>query len=325
MRGKRHHHRAADRMPGRSTRKDASKGVEREPDLQDTPDVDERVWRPECASLLSELCRHTRAEPFLRPGIAPFCCCEMHVLEGFTALTNDRSVFVLGACTSSNHTVLRAVHPEHDDCPDYPQIIKNPMDLGTIQKVFNARKSYANPFLFANDVRLTFNNCIQYNPEGHPLRGDAANLLAFFESRWALSVSGICEAQQHSGGKSERVRKSVESFNPCDRLQPPLERRRRTEPEPGPEPIDPAVLRAERLARRQAGLHASPSQEEGHSEATGRASGGSLHSNGRDRRSLDRPGHRQSGKKHRHSRSKSQHRRFVLQPLPRYACEATAG
>ncbi|KAJ1494711.1 Bromodomain-containing protein, partial [Baffinella frigidus] len=72
------------------------------------------------------------------------------------------------------------VDPEEDECPDYMKVIKAPMDLGTVKKVLNARKSYANPELFARDVRLTFNNAIKYNSKGHTVRQDAEHLLAMF-------------------------------------------------------------------------------------------------------------------------------------------------
>ncbi|CAM9160177.1 unnamed protein product, partial [Ectocarpus fasciculatus] len=52
--------------------------------------------------------------------------------------------------------------------PDYPKIVKEPMDLGTIKGKLKA-KLYPTLFEFAEDMRLTFNNSILYNPDTHPI------------------------------------------------------------------------------------------------------------------------------------------------------------
>ena len=49
---------------------------------------------------------------------------------------------------------------------DYHDIIKQPMDLGTVMSKMDNRL-YTSAAEFANDVRLIFANCIRYNPETH--------------------------------------------------------------------------------------------------------------------------------------------------------------
>ncbi|KAK1587915.1 hypothetical protein Q3G72_018228 [Acer saccharum] len=49
---------------------------------------------------------------------------------------------------------------------DYYDIIKNPMDLGTVKSKLN-KNLYDSPADFAADVRLTFKNAMTYNPKGH--------------------------------------------------------------------------------------------------------------------------------------------------------------
>jgi hypothetical protein len=49
--------------------------------------------------------------------------------------------------------------------PNYPQIIKKPMDLQTIETKLN-RKQYANAFEFAEDMRLVWSNAKTYNQPG---------------------------------------------------------------------------------------------------------------------------------------------------------------
>lgn len=48
---------------------------------------------------------------------------------------------------------------------DYPDVIKTPMDLGTIQKNLEAGK-YKDALEFAHHVRLVWSNCKTYNQDG---------------------------------------------------------------------------------------------------------------------------------------------------------------
>ncbi|XP_019423370.1 PREDICTED: transcription factor GTE7-like isoform X1 [Lupinus angustifolius] len=63
---------------------------------------------------------------------------------------------------------------------DYYDIIKKPMDLGTV-KLNLAKNVYSSPSEFAADVRLTFNNALKYNPKGHDVYALAEQFLARFE------------------------------------------------------------------------------------------------------------------------------------------------
>lgn len=47
----------------------------------------------------------------------------------------------------------------------YHTIVKKPMDLGTLKSKLR-ESCYTSPLEFAEDVRLTFNNAIMYNPVG---------------------------------------------------------------------------------------------------------------------------------------------------------------
>lgn len=67
--------------------------------------------------------------------------------------------------------------------PDYPMIIKQPMDLGTIKSKMEIH-AYYSPLDFAADVRLTFANAMKYNPKGHDVHYMADFLLKIFEERW---------------------------------------------------------------------------------------------------------------------------------------------
>lgn len=63
---------------------------------------------------------------------------------------------------------------------DYHVIIKKPMDLGTVRSNL-VNNVYKCPQDFAEDVRLTFNNALVYNPKGHYVYVMAETLSAKFE------------------------------------------------------------------------------------------------------------------------------------------------
>lgn len=67
--------------------------------------------------------------------------------------------------------------------PDYFTVIKQPMDLGTIQSNL-ASGFYTSPMDFASDVRLTFSNATAYNPPGNDVHVMAEAMSKLFEMRW---------------------------------------------------------------------------------------------------------------------------------------------
>lgn len=84
---------------------------------------------------------------------------------------------------------------------DYHQIVKQPMDLGTVKSKLS-KGSYANLSEFASDVRLTFNNALLYNPRGHVVHELAEELLGLFEKLFSpifeshkLQLDAIAEKQ----------------------------------------------------------------------------------------------------------------------------------
>ncbi|XP_071691912.1 transcription factor GTE3, chloroplastic-like [Rutidosis leptorrhynchoides] len=71
---------------------------------------------------------------------------------------------------------------------DYHEVIKQPMDLGTIKSRL-AQNFYKLPREFAEDVRLTFCNALKYNREGHEVHTMAKQLLNIFEEKWKVIES----------------------------------------------------------------------------------------------------------------------------------------
>ncbi|XP_031638394.1 homeotic protein female sterile-like isoform X2 [Contarinia nasturtii] len=67
---------------------------------------------------------------------------------------------------------------------DYHDIIKKPMDLGTVKKKMDDRE-YKSASEFADDVRLIFTNCYKYNPPDHDVVMMGRKLQDVFEMRFA--------------------------------------------------------------------------------------------------------------------------------------------
>lgn len=78
---------------------------------------------------------------------------------------------------------LQPVDPIEQGVPHYFNIIKEPMDLSTIQKKLN-EGIYYNGDEFESDIRLMFRNSFTFNPEGTPVNVMGHKLEAYFDSRW---------------------------------------------------------------------------------------------------------------------------------------------
>merc|ERR1719450_664061 len=95
------------------------------------------------------------------------------------------------------------VDPRLAFAPNYYQIIKHPMDLGTVKTKLHAL-SYSNIYEFIDDVRTTFNNALIYNPPKHLVHESAKKIWMEFEeevdkieARWRSFTTSL-----HSiGGK----------------------------------------------------------------------------------------------------------------------------
>ncbi|KAL6975909.1 hypothetical protein U1Q18_024704 [Sarracenia purpurea var. burkii] len=77
------------------------------------------------------------------------------------------------------------VDPEALGLVDYFDVIKHPMDLGTVKSRLNTNW-YKSPREFGEDVRLTFSNAMTYNPKGQDVHVMADQLSKIFEEKWAV-------------------------------------------------------------------------------------------------------------------------------------------
>ncbi|KAJ1291034.1 hypothetical protein BS78_02G288400 [Paspalum vaginatum] len=81
----------------------------------------------------------------------------------------------------------KPVDPVLYGIPDYFDVIRNPMDLGTVKKKLT-NKQYVTASEFAADVKLTFSNAMKYNPPGNDVHAVAEQLNRIFDSEWRLVV-----------------------------------------------------------------------------------------------------------------------------------------
>lgn len=64
--------------------------------------------------------------------------------------------------------------------PDYPLIVKEPMDLSRVHKKLHTGM-YINPMQFAGDIRKIWSNAILYNPKSSPIYEMTIVMADFFE------------------------------------------------------------------------------------------------------------------------------------------------
>ncbi|KAK5120187.1 hypothetical protein LTR85_006393 [Meristemomyces frigidus] len=82
--------------------------------------------------------------------------------------------------TKNSAAFLRPVDPVAHNIPSYPEIIKHPMDLGTLDAKLKENK-YATVQDFVNDFDLIIFNCRTFNGEQHPVTGFAMSMEAYFK------------------------------------------------------------------------------------------------------------------------------------------------
>lgn len=117
--------------------------------------------------------------------------------------------------------------------PDYFNVIKCPMDLGTIKSKITSG-SYSSPLEFVADVRLTFANAMTYNPPGNDVHIMADTLNKYFEVRWKTIEKKLPKTEPQPLPAKSGSRENVEAT----KLVPPSKKRKITpvQPEVIPEP-----------------------------------------------------------------------------------------
>ena len=76
---------------------------------------------------------------------------------------------------------LEPVDPDEDGCPDYLDIIKDPMDFGTVKENLEAGH-YGTIAEMCQHIRLVFSNAKTFNADGSPIHNNALEAEALFEA-----------------------------------------------------------------------------------------------------------------------------------------------
>ncbi|XP_036901425.1 bromodomain testis-specific protein [Sturnira hondurensis] len=99
---------------------------------------------------------------------------------------------------------------------NYYDVVKNPMDLGTIKRKMD-NQEYKDAYEFAADVRLMFMNCYRYNPPDHEVVTMARTLQDVFEMHFAkipdepIESMPVCNSQTDTTKTHERESSSEAS------------------------------------------------------------------------------------------------------------------
>ncbi|CAL9017053.1 unnamed protein product [Prunus brigantina] len=110
---------------------------------------------------------------------------------------------------------------------DYNTIIKKPMDLGTVKTRLN-ENWYKTPVEFAEEVRLTFNNAMLYNPKEQDAHLMAEQLLKMFEDQWAAIEAEYNLNRRHEIGNDSNLPPPVSRKIQAPAAAPPLPLEMRT-------------------------------------------------------------------------------------------------
>jgi hypothetical protein len=78
---------------------------------------------------------------------------------------------------------------------DYPAIIKQPMDLGTIIDRIDKRNHYKSVYEVNDDVRLVWSNCMTYNADGSDFYRLAESLKKKWEDKFQKTVQDMMAAK----------------------------------------------------------------------------------------------------------------------------------
>ncbi|KAK9468155.1 Bromodomain-containing protein [Lipomyces arxii] len=89
---------------------------------------------------------------------------------------------------------LQPVDPVALNCPTYFKVIKEPMDLSTIEKKLNMNQ-YESGAEFEEDIRLMFRNCYKFNPEASPVNVMGRRLELMFDKKWAEKPAPLPDKQ----------------------------------------------------------------------------------------------------------------------------------
>jgi len=112
---------------------------------------------------------------------------------------------------------MQPVDPIALQIPHYTSIIKHPMDISTVQRKME-QGAYTTAGKFATDMKLIYENCLKFNPEGNPVRQCGIQFKQLFQEQWAKKDQYIADndrAAQSPSGESEDESEEDETEEPA--------------------------------------------------------------------------------------------------------------
>ena len=123
-----------------------------------------------------------------------------------------------------NHVFLMPVDPVALNIPHYRQIIKKPMDLGTMTQKLK-QGQYGKAAELKADFDLMIENCIAFNPPGNPVRDLGIQLKREFEilwrekDKWERANKPRSERASSASGDDSAAEESDDDEEPLDEAQ----------------------------------------------------------------------------------------------------------
>lgn len=107
---------------------------------------------------------------------------------------------------------LRAVDPVLFDCPDYYDIIKEPMDLGTVERKLR-NNAYSSPYQFFGDIRKIWSNAFTYNPRQSQVYNLTLEVSQYFEELYKEIELPVSEDLSMLENKVQKLEKKLTELN----------------------------------------------------------------------------------------------------------------
>jgi bromodomain-containing factor 1 len=113
---------------------------------------------------------------------------------------------------------LEPVDPIKLNIPDYPLKIKRPMDLSTIRRKLDG-KIYRTPDEFDADMKLMFENCYTYNPEGSPVNVIGKALEMYYNKEMAAMPQEITKKKKIDIALTDRSKQPKRTIKPVETMK----------------------------------------------------------------------------------------------------------
>lgn len=107
---------------------------------------------------------------------------------------------------------LRPVDPLSLNCPDYFEIIKEPMDLGTVEKKLR-NNDYSSPYQFFANVRKIWSNAFTYNPRNSQVYNLTLDISQYFEELYKEIELPVSEDLSMLENKVQKLEKKLTELN----------------------------------------------------------------------------------------------------------------